>query len=212
MDINVRSIATTNIAAVNTAERQQQRQTTADDNHVSENVVISDRAEQYRSELEKNTQSLLKLAPIELPGVADIRQFEQDFNRALQRAGIGRDEKIELSNDYEGKVIVVNDHPDKERIEALFENNPELQQQFVKAQMAQTFQKLEQLHQQWLAKVESGMDEQAAGLWLVNEAKSLTDRAQSITFEPENGSENRGSAEEQSPSSVLAALFERASA
>jgi len=209
MDINTRNFGTS--AVMNGQQRQFERQAdVVDRKSESAEVAISDRAEQYRSELEKNSQLLFELAPLELPGPADIRQFEQDFNLALQKAGINREEKIELSNDYDGRVIVLNDHPDKERIEALFEDDPELQQQFVKAQTAQMFQKLEQLHQQWLAKVESGMDEEAAGLWLVNEAKALTDRAQTMTFEPE-GRENNDSAEGRSPSEVLAALFESVS-
>lgn len=182
MDINTRNIPAA--AATSGVERQQQRQmhayTTA--SAASESYQISDRGQKYSEELEKTTQLLFELAPLKLPGPADIKQFEQDFGRALQKAGIDGDETIELTTDYSGKVIVLNDHPKKKQIEAMFEKEPELQQQFVKASQAKTFEQLAELHKQWLNKIESGMDEQAAGLWLVNQARSLSDRPQVMKF------------------------------
>ena len=168
----------------------------------------SDRASRYVEELDKQARSLFDLPPLQLPGVADIRQFEQAFSEAMARAGIETDQPIELTNDHEGNVIVSNNHPDKERIEALFRNDRDFQQQFVRAQMAQTFQKLEALHQQWQQKIESGMDEEAAGIWLANQARALVDSAQTVTIEPQNTVAEQ-STQGGSAADIMAALYQR---
>ena len=168
----------------------------------------SDRASRYVEELDKQARSLFDLAPLQLPGVADIRQFEQAFSEAMAAAGIESDQAIELTTDHEGRVVVSNDHPDKEGIEALFRDHPEFQQQFVRAQMAQTFQKLEALHQQWQQKIESGMDEEAAGIWLANQARALVDNAQTMTIEPQNKVAEQSTQGGSAPD-IMAALYQR---
>lgn len=216
MDVNTRNIVSA--TATLGIDRQQPRQTVAEattpakPESAGEIYQISDRGQKYSAELEKNTQLLFELAPLAIPGPADIKQFEQDFGRALQKAGIDGDETIELTTDYDGRVMVLNDHPQKDRIEAMFEKDPELQQQFAKASQARTFQQLGELHNQWLKKIESGMNEQAAGLWLVNEARALTDRAQVMKFNSD-GSEAVADSNSNSTSqgAMMAAFYRQIS-
>jgi len=52
------------------------------------------------------------------------------LNAKLEEAGIDTSQRITLARDADGKVIVANDHPDKEEIEQLFEDTPVLTQAF----------------------------------------------------------------------------------
>jgi len=124
---------------------------------------------------------LFHLAPLSLPTKADAEAFEKLFTRELGKAGVDTSIPIKLKSDGEGGVIVTNDHPDKNKIEALFKDNPDLQQGFVKTETYTTLQKIYQLHQQWLEKINGGMSEEAAGNWLVSASKSAVANAE-ITF------------------------------
>lgn len=50
---------------------------------------------------------------------------------------------------------MTNDHPDKKKIEAMFNDNPDLQQGFVKTEIYTTLQKIYELHQQWMEKLKA---------------------------------------------------------
>jgi len=88
---------------------------------------------------------------------------------------------IKLDSDGEGRVLVTNNHPKKDKIETIFNDNPDLQQGFVKTEIYTTLQKTYELQQQWMEKIEGGMDEEAAGQWLVNASKSAVANSE-ITF------------------------------
>ncbi len=124
------------------------------------------------TETTNDLKNLLELAPLSLPTKADADAFEKLLAQELDMAGIDTSIPIKLKSDGEGGVFVSNDHPDKEKIEALFKANPDLQQGFAKTETYATLQKIYQLHQQWLQKIESGMSEEAAGNWLVNASKN----------------------------------------
>jgi hypothetical protein len=124
---------------------------------------------------------VFNLAPLSLPTKADVESFEKLFAQELAKAGVDTNLPIKLSNDGEGGVVVTNDHPDKDKIEALFNDNPDLQQGFVKTEIYTTLQKIYELHQQWMEKIEGGKDEEAAGQWLVNASKNAVANSE-ITF------------------------------
>ena len=52
----------------------------------------------------------------------------------------------------------------------------------MKTEIYTTLQKTYELHQQWMEKIENGMDEEAAGQWLVNASKSAVANSE-ITFD-----------------------------
>lgn len=122
--------------------------------------------------------SLLEMAPLSLPTKADVTAFEQLLNDELTKAGVDTSIAMKLSINSDGSVQVDNDHPDKDKIEALFKENSDLLQGYVKTENYFTLQNLYQLHQQWQQKLEGGTNEQAAGDWLVNASKSRVANAQ----------------------------------
>lgn len=154
-------------------------------------TATSEVAQQQVEKLESSARDLLDIGELRLPGKADLLLFERDFNNALAKAGVDTSIEIELETDYQGKVQVSNDHPDKEKIEQLFEDDADLQQQFVKAQMFQSFEKLAALHKQWQQRIESGESEETANLWLVQASQALVANDSSVTFQ-EGKVSNRG--------------------
>ena len=56
--------------------------------------------------------------------------FNDRLGSLFRAAGIDTAQPIDLRSDSQGHVRVVNDHPDKEKIEALFADDPELANQF----------------------------------------------------------------------------------
>jgi len=157
-------------------------ETAADSVSISK-AATSGVTQQQVEKLEGSARSLLDLGELRLPGKADLLLFERNFNNALAKAGVDTSIEIELETDYQGKVQVSNDHPDKEKIEQLFEDDADLQQQFVKAQMFQTFEKLAALHKQWQQRIESGESEETANLWLVQASQALVANDTSVTFQ-----------------------------
>jgi len=123
-------------------------------------------------------QSLLDMAPLSLPTKADVKAFEDLLNKKLDKAGVDTSIPLKLTINPDGTVQANNDHPDKDKIEALFKENPDLQQGYVKTETYFTMQNIYQLHQQWQQKIEGGMSEEAAGNWLVNSSKGAVANAQ----------------------------------
>ena len=124
--------------------------------------------------------SILEMAPLSLPTRADVAAFEQLLNDELAKAGVDTSIPMKLTISENGEVKVNSDHPDKEKIEAMFKDNPDLQQGYVKTETYVTLQNLYQLHQQWQQKLEGGMSEEAAGNWLINASKSAQANSQLI--------------------------------
>lgn len=58
------------------------------------------------------------------------RDFKDKTTTAFLENGIPLDPPVELTSDGEGKVRVKGDHPNKTQIEQLFENKPELRDDF----------------------------------------------------------------------------------
>jgi len=56
--------------------------------------------------------------------------FRGKLSRLLREAGVDRSQEATLKTDAAGKVLVANDHPDKTKIEAIFEQHPELANEF----------------------------------------------------------------------------------
>lgn len=118
---------------------------------------------------------------IEFPTKADIGLFGEQFSKALAKAGISSEGEIELHSDPDGTVRVTNDHPDKDRIEKLFADDESLRNQYIRADTAQLMQTIHQLHQQWQQHIDSGADEEAAGIWLVQAVQAAVSDNEGIT-------------------------------
>ena len=52
--------------------------------------------------------------------------FQSEVRNRLNAMGIDATQTLDLTTDSEGKVRVANDHPDKDKIEAMFAEDPEL--------------------------------------------------------------------------------------
>lgn len=52
--------------------------------------------------------------------------FQSEVRNRLNAMGVDTTRTLDLTTDSEGKVRVANDHPDKEKIEAMFAEDPEL--------------------------------------------------------------------------------------
>ncbi len=81
-------------------------------------------------------QAKLELPPLEPPSreslMRDTASFAADVGNLLHGAGINMPPSPVLTNDFDGHVRVANAHPDKEKIEKIFRDNPELQQRYAK--------------------------------------------------------------------------------
>jgi hypothetical protein len=140
-------------------------------------------ASKVTEKFEQTAAELFELAPLSLPTKADLQLFEKNFTRELNKAGVDTSIEIKLRSNGEGKVEVINDHPDKDKIEALFANDSSLQQGYVRADTYQTMQKLHALHQQWQQKINEGASEEAANLWLVQAAQSMVAQNSGIRYQ-----------------------------
>ncbi len=134
--------------------------------------------EEDNGELIDGETGVVILQPLELPNKKDLEAFEDLFSNELAKAGVDTSIPIKLTSNGEGGVIVTNDHPDKDKIEAMFASNPDLQQGFVKAETYTTLQKIYQLHQQWMQNIENGMSEESANNWLVNASNNAVDNSE----------------------------------
>jgi len=139
-------------------------------------------ASKVTAKYEQSATEIFELAPLSLPTKADLNLFEKNFNRELNKAGVDTSIEIKLRANGEGKVEVTNDHPDKAKIEAIFADDFDMQQSFVRADTYQTLQKLHELHQQWQQKISSGESEEAANLWLVQAAQSMVAQNSGISY------------------------------
>lgn len=115
---------------------------------------------------------------------ADVDAYEQRLMSALSERGVDTSIAIDLSVDSEGKVYVSNDHPDKAAIEAAFEDDQDLRNGFIRSSTYFLFQEIASMHDQWLEKIEAGMSEQSAGLWLVDAVQgAVAQGSQGMRFE-----------------------------
>ena len=61
---------------------------------------------------------------------AKLAQFREQLGNIFTNAGITGLNELDLTTDSEGHVVVANDHPQKDRIEALFKAHPALELMF----------------------------------------------------------------------------------
>ncbi len=138
-------------------------------------------SEQYEASVnkivEQQSASLEDLPPLTFFTEADVENYQQTLMAELNGRGIDTSEPIDFGFDYQGKVIVKNDHPDKAAIEAIFEEDMDLRNGMVKASNYFLFQEIYELHQQWADKVDSGVSEEVAGAWLVNTVQSAVSKS-----------------------------------
>lgn len=158
------------------------------------------------AKFEHTSAELFELAPLSLPTKADLQLFEKNLTRELNKAGVDTSIEIKLRSNGEGGVEVMNDHPDKDKIEALFANNRELQQGFAKADTYQTLQKLHQLHQQWQQKIDAGTSEEAANLWLVQAAQSMVAQNTGLSYQDGKVNASNSQSTNNNPLQVIANL------
>ncbi len=116
----------------------------------------------------------LGLPSIKLFNASDVAEYQQTLTAALKAIGVDADTPIKLATNGEGEVVVRGSHPDKKAIEELFESDMNLRNGYVQTQNHFLFKKLASLNAQWAKKIEQGLSEEAAGLWLLNAAKLAT--------------------------------------
>lgn len=128
--------------------------------------------------------NLSDLPPIKFFNWADVKAYEKRLMSELASRGIDTSQRMDLTTDYEGKVIVTNDHPDKEAIEATFREEKDLRNGFVQASNFYLFREIYARHQQWANKIDSGVSEEVANVWLISTVQNAVSKSsQGITFE-----------------------------
>lgn len=90
-------------------------------------------------------QTLHTLPPLRLLQGAELQgataDFAADLGKLFRSAGISVPPDPVLSTDFAGKVVVANDHPDKDRIEQLFVDKPEMRDRFAELSAAHSLQR-----------------------------------------------------------------------
>lgn len=163
-------------------------------------------ASKTNDRFEQSAAELFELAPLSLPTKADFDAFEKDFTRELEKAGVDTRIEIKLRANGEGKIEVTNDHPDKDKIEAMFAQDSDLQQGFIKADTYQTLEKLHALHQQWQQKIAAGASEESANLWLVQAAKTMVADNTGMTYQDGKMVTDNNAVASNDPMKVIANL------
>ncbi len=101
-------------------------------------------ATSFSSEAKRLNQS--KAAESVLPSSsstqANLAAFSTELRKVFSENGIDTTQEIDLKTNELGKIEAANDHPDKAKIEALFEENPELAAQFQQLSSSATAEQL----------------------------------------------------------------------
>ncbi|MTJ00084.1 MAG: hypothetical protein FH752_15835 [Marinobacter adhaerens] len=118
--------------------------------------------------------TLSSIPPVKMFNEADVRDYEKKLANAFSNAGIDTSQPISLSTDYQGKVIVKGDHPDKDRIEAMFAEDKDLRNGFVQTSQHYLLKEIYRLNQELAQKVDGGVNIDLASEWLVRSAKQAT--------------------------------------
>ena len=137
-------------------------------------AIIQQHSEIQKSEEPVESMSLSSLPSIKFFNEADVQAYEKKLVSAFAAAGIDTSQKISLTTDFEGNVIVKGDHPDKEKIEAMFAEDTDLRNGFVQTSQHYLFKELYRLNQEWAKKVDAGVDIDLASEWLLSSAKQAT--------------------------------------
>jgi hypothetical protein len=153
-----------------------------------EAAVTSVREQQENSPAQSDTTQvhsgrLEDLPPIKLFNEADVKEYEKHLMSELSRRGIDISQPMNLGFDFEGNVVVQNDHPDKAAIEAAFKDDMDLRNGLVQTSNHYLFKEMYALHQQWVDKINSGVSEEVANIWLINTVQSAVNKSsQGITL------------------------------
>ncbi len=133
---------------------------------------------------QKESAGLLDLDPIKLFNQEDVAAYEEQLMAKLSSLGVDTSIPINLSVAYDGTVVVNNDHPDKDAIEAVFKEDMDLRNGFVQTSNFYLFGEIASLSEQWAKKIESGVSEEAANLWLIDAVKNAVSKSsRGMTFE-----------------------------
>ena len=76
------------------------------------------------------SSGVIRLEDLRAAYAEAFEKFQERLGGLLEEAGVDRSELARLRSDATGRIFVANDHPDKAAIEQLFEDNPELANQF----------------------------------------------------------------------------------
>ncbi len=77
--------------------------------------------------------------------------FQKEVRNRLNAMGVDATQTLDLTADREGKVRVANDHPDKEKIEAMFADDPELSNDFRQISLTGSLIKAAEAHIEFAA-------------------------------------------------------------
>jgi len=136
-----------------------------------------------------SAEGLVSLPPLEFFDKDDVEAYEEQLMSVLAARGIDTSIPIDLTTNSQGKVVVVGDHPDKAAIEQAFEDDMDLRNGFVQSANYFLFKEMATLHQQWSQKIESGVTEEVANLWLINAVQDSVSKS-SGGLRLDNGSFN----------------------
>ncbi|MGE4504339.1 MAG: hypothetical protein AB7D51_03260 [Desulfovibrionaceae bacterium] len=118
-------------ATARTAGNTRQTTNTGNGDQTPDSVCLSDQAGLLASFFSGINAALRPGEPLTLQGMqaeldSSREQFTKEATALFLENGISTDPPVELTTDGTGAVRVVGDHPQKERIEQLFEDNPSL--------------------------------------------------------------------------------------
>ncbi|BFM15629.1 hypothetical protein R50073_18120 [Maricurvus nonylphenolicus] len=147
--------------------------------HTQEQMVEKYEAAVADAQAKSQPVSLDDVSGIKFFNEADVKAYEENLMSVLSQRGIDTSQPIQFGFDYQGNVVVKNDHPDKEAIEAVFKEDMELRNGMVQTSQHYLFKELYALHQQWAQKIESGMSEEMAGNWLINVVQQAVNKSSS---------------------------------
>ena len=120
---------------------------------------------------------LSSLPPLEFFNEDDVNAYENRLMAELTARGIDTSIPIRLNTDFQGKVVVIGDHPDKAAIEQVFEDDMDLRNGFVQSANHFLFKEMAALHEQWAQKIEAGVTEEVANLWLINAVQNAVSKS-----------------------------------
>lgn len=125
------------------------------------------------AEVETPPPLLQDLPPLQLLQGKDLPQatadFADDLGRLFRAAGVSVPPEPVLTMDYAGKVVVANDHPDKARIEQVFDDEPEMRNRFAELSGAHSLQRAVEGYDQFAASYASLQGNPAAQAALVRD-------------------------------------------
>lgn len=141
-------------------------------------VTLSKEADSATTE-----HNLKGLPALKIYNAQDVAAFEQQLAERLDILGVDPDIPLKLTTDYAGRVVVEGNHPNKQQIEKMFENDPDLRNGLVGSMQHFLFKKLTALQAQAIEKMQMGMSEEMANLWLIDQSKKATAlSAEGITY------------------------------